>query len=256
MALAQEAHDVALLVAATGSIVNAIVSGRRPQLRNCVATYLPSQPTLFPSSLSSNAASEALSTAAIQRLSSLYSIVAFARSVTLNYSAHRETGSTTTGPIGLDTLGEAWQSAAMQAIGVLTILGFIDKSAPSDTSADNSASLRLAEMLWGVTLGRSPCVRIDGAVIVPGWIERRSQARREINVPATLRANGRVQDVTVRDLSAGGVGIEGGDSVQPGDAVNVALGNGVQLEGVAVWNRSGRVGVKLSAPQRSPVSED
>ena len=60
----------------------------------------------------------------------------------------------------------------------------------------------------------------------------------------------------MRDLSAGGLGIEGGESVQPGDAVNVALGSGVRFEGVAVWNRSGRVGVKLSAPMKSPVSDD
>jgi PilZ domain len=255
-ALAQEAHDAAILVAATGSIVNAIVACKRPQLRTCMATYLPPQPTLFPSAISSSAASKALSTEAVQGLSSFYSVTAFARSATLSYSARREPGGIT-GPISMETLGEAWQSAAMQGIGVLATMGFLDaESGLFEKTGDNTASLRLVEMLWGVTAGRSPCVRIDGAVIVPGWIERRTHLRREINAPATLSHNGANQKVTVRDLSAGGIGIDGGVGIEPGDEVNVSLGGGVRFEGVAIWNRDGRVGVKLSAPLKSPVSED
>jgi hypothetical protein len=255
-ALAQEAHDIALLVAATGSIVNAIVACKRPQLRTCMATYLPVQPTLYPAAISSNSASEALSTQAVQAMSAFYNIVSFARSATLSYSAKREPGGVT-GPISMETLAEAWQSAAMQAIGVLTAVGYLDKaSGLFASSGDNAAALRLIEMLWGVTVGRSPCVRIDGAVIVPGWIERRAHLRREINAPATLSTNGTRQKVTVRDMSAGGIGLEGGDSVQPGDAVNISLGTGVKFDGVAVWNKDGRVGVKLSSPLKSPVAED
>lgn len=255
-ALAQEAHDTALLVAATGSIVNAIVACKRPQLRASMATYLPAQPTLFPAAISSNSVSEALTPQTIQGMSAFYSIVAFARAATYNYTAKREPGGIT-GPISMETLSEAWQSAAMQAIGVLTTVGFLDKkSGLFEATDDNSASLRLVEMLWGVTAGRSPCVRIDGAVIVPGWIERRSHLRREINAPATMTLNGVRQRVTVRDMSAGGVGLEGGESVQPGDTVSIALGSGVKFDGVAVWNRDGRVGIKLSSPLASPVSED
>ena len=254
--LAQEAHDIALLVAATGSIVNAIVSGRRPQLRTCMAAYLPGAPTLYPAAISANTAGHAITAEAVKCLGSFYSLIAFARTATLNYSARREPGGIS-GPVGMDTLGEAWQSAAMQSIGVLTILGYLDPSSGLlESNGDNSATLRLVDMLWGVTVGRSPCVRIDGAVIVPGWIERRTHARREINAPATLQFNGTTQHVVVRDLSAGGLGLEGGEDLQPGDVVNVSLGTGVKFEGIAVWNRGGRVGVKLTAPLKSPISED
>ena len=154
IALGQEAHDVALLVAATGSIVNAIVSGRRPQLRTSMAAYLPSAPTLFPAAISANTACNALPPEAVQSLSSFYSLIAFARGATVNYSARREPGGVC-GPVGMDTLGEVWQSAAMQAIGVLTILGYLEPgSGLVESTGDNAATLRLVEMLWGVTVGK------------------------------------------------------------------------------------------------------
>lgn len=255
-ALAQEAFDVALLVAVSGSIVNAIVASRRPQLRTSMAAYLPSAPSLFPVAVGSAAAATALSTQTIQSMIAFYGLVAFARSATLGYSAKREPGGIA-GPISMETLGEAWQAAAMQALGVLSILGFLDKTSPLyHEGRDNSAAMRVVEMLWSVTLGRSPCVRIDGAVIVPGWIERRSHLRREINTPATLLVNGEQQRVTVRDLSAGGLGIDGSSAVQAGDRVSVSLGSGVKFDGVAVWNRDGRVGVKLTNSLMSPISDD
>ena len=105
-ALAQEAHDVSLLIAATGSIVNAVVSGRRPQLQIAMSVYLPSHPIVFPSAIGTQAA-DTLPSQTIQTLSALYGLVSFARSATIGYSAKREPGATK-GPIGLDTLAEAW----------------------------------------------------------------------------------------------------------------------------------------------------
>jgi hypothetical protein len=256
VALAQEAHDTALLVAATGSIVNAIVSCKRPQLRTCMATYLPTPPTLFPISIGADGANSTLPTQTIQGLIAFYSVIAFARSATLSYSAKREPGGVT-GPISMETLGEAWQSAAMHGIGTLTQLGFLDTSSVLfEGGRDNSAVMRLVEMLWGVTVGRSPCVRIDGAIIVPGWIERRAHLRREINAPGTMLWNGKRRNIMVRDLSASGIGIEGGEGVVPGDNVSVSLGTSMKFDGVAVWNNDGRVGIKLATPNRSPISED
>lgn len=254
--LAQEAYDAALLVTVTGSVVNAIVSGNRPQLRTTMAAYLPAPPMLFPSTVSVGTAAHALPSAALQNMIAFYGLVTFARSATLGYSTKREPGGVS-GPVSMETLAEAWQAAAMQAIGVLTSLGFLDKPALQGlNSRDAAAPSRLVEMLWSVTLGRTPCVRIDGAVIIPGWIERRTHLRREINAPATLHANGHDQHVLVRDLSAGGIGLEGGGSLQPGDPVSVSIGNGVSFEGKTVWNRDGRVGVKLTNAMAIPVSAD
>lgn len=255
VALAQEAYDVSLLVAVTGSVVNAIVASRRPQLRTSMAAYLPSPPILFPASVGNATVASAMTTPAIQSLISYYGLVNFARSATLSYTVKREPGGVA-GPISMETLGEAWQAAATQSIGVLTVLGFLDKTSVLNHGSDNVPAARLVEMLWDVTLGRSPCVRIDGAVIIPGWIERRGHLRREINAPATLSVGGQQQRVTVRDLSAGGVGIEGSADVKPGDRVSVSLGSGIMLEGIAVWNRDGRVGVKLTPAGRDRADSD
>ena len=259
VAIAQEAHDISLLVAVTGSIVNAIVASKRPQLRTSMAAYLPGAPIALPAAIGTNAISAALPTQTIRSLIAFYGLVAFARSASLGYSARREPGGIS-GPISMETLGEAWQAAATQAIGTLTLLGYLDRnSLLFEGGKDNPTSVKLIEMLWAVALGRTPCVRIDGAVIVPGWIERRTHLRREVNTPATLSFNGTQQRVTVRDLSAGGIGIEGGQEVRAGDRVQIALGTGVKFDGVAVWNRDGRVGIQLTSPPIQPfipLSED
>ena len=254
-ALAQEAYDTSMLVAVTGSIVNAIVAGKRPTLRNSITCYQPPQPTLFPSAVSAGTAASAVSAQAMQNMIAFYGLISFARAAAQGFSAKRDPAAGA-GPIGGDTLGEAWQAAAMQSVGVLASLGFLDKnSSLYEHGRDNSKSLRLVEMLWAVTLGRTPCVRIDGAIIVPGWVERRTHLRREINAPATLLVNGLEQPVTVRDLSAGGLGIEGDADVHPGDRVSVSLGSGVNFDGVAVWNRHGRIGVKLTTGLTGPIDD-
>ena len=118
------------------------------------------------------------------------------------------------------------------------------------------AGQRLEELLRGVSLGRAPCVRLDGAVIVPGWVERRAQLRRQVALPAQLAVNGQSHKMVVRDISADGVGLEGEAAVKPGDRVNIALDSGVHMEGVAVWNRDGRVGVRLDKRLPNPVAGD
>lgn len=258
VALAQEAHDIALLVAVTGSIVNAIVAGRRPQLRTSMAAYLPGQPSLFTASIGSDTASTALTPPTVQSLIAFYGLVNFARSATLGYSAKREPGGIA-GPISMETLGEAWQAAATQAIGTLSLLGYLDgDSILFSEGRDYAAATRLVEMLWGVTLGRSPCVRIDGAIIVPGWIERRTHLRREINAPGVLTVRGTQQRVVVRDLSAGGIGVEGAKAVAPGDRVRVSIGDGMHFDGAVIWQRENRIGVKLIEPPKTanPLVDD
>lgn len=254
-ALAQEAYDISLLVAVTGSIVNSIVASRRPQLRTSMAAYLPTPPLLFPASVGNATVATAMAVTTIQSMISFYGLVAFARSATLAYTVKREPGGVA-GPISMETLGEAWQAAATQSIGVLTVLGYLDKSSVVNDGKNNIPAARLIEMLWDVTLGRSPCVRVDGAVVIPGWIERRGHLRREVNAPATLSIGGQRQTVTVRDLSAGGLGLEGGDNVKPGDHVSISLGTGINLDGVAVWTRDGRVGVKLATQAQRTIDND
>ena len=257
IAIAQEAHDVALLVAVTGSIVNAIVASKRPQLRVSMATYLPHQPTAFPAAIGTNAISAALPATTIQALTAFYGLVTFARTATLGYSARREPGGIT-GPISMDTIGEAWQAAATQAIGVLSQLGYLDPRSPlTSRHGTNPAALRLIEMLWSVTLGRTPCVRIDGAVVVPGWIDRRTAL-----APGNQRARRgqgqrRVARRHVRDLSAGGFGIDGGTGSAPATAsqcrsVRRRFSRYRSLEP----RRSDRRPTDLAADRRSLASED
>ena len=251
-ALASEARHISLLVAVSGSIVNSLAAGRRQELRAALPAYLPPKPLLLPAAAESAIRLDAIATPAIQCLVEFYSLVSFARTATLEHTKRLPNGGCgqTT---DTEMLAEAWQAAALQSIKALTILDGQDAAA-DPASEDTAALRRLIEMLRGVTLGRAPCIRIDGAVIVPGWIERRKQLRREVDRPAQLSVNGIPHEMTLRDISVGGVGLEGHASVKPGDLVNIALDSGVNVQGVAVWNRDGRVGVKLTCPLPNPIS--
>ncbi len=253
-ALAREARDISLLVAVSGSIVNMLATGRRTELRSSIAAYLPPQPIILPAAFDHVARMGGPANKTVQNLIGFYALVNFARTATLVYAEKFELNR---GSMSVDiaTLAEAWQAAATQSIGVLS---FLDAEADRFAfgTKDKMAAERLRELLRGVTLGRAPCVRLDGVVIVPGWVERRAQVRRQVDMPAQVAVNGANHKMVVRDISAEGLGLEGEVSVKPGDRVNIALDGGTQMEGVAVWNCDGRVGVKLNKRLPNPVAAD
>ncbi len=253
-ALAREARDICLLIAVSGSIVNMLATGRRPELKTSLAAFLPPQPIILPSAIERVAHMDTVANKTAQNLIGFYALVKFARTATLVYAEKFEANRAGKG-VDIETLVEAWRAAAIQSLAVLSLL---DNEADRHEfgTKDRVAGQRLVELLRGVSLGRAPCVRLDGAVIVPGWVERRGQLRRQVALPAQLAVNGQNHKMLVRDISTDGVGLEGEASVKPGDRVNIALDSGVQMEGVAVWNRDGRVGVKLSKRLPNPVADD
>jgi hypothetical protein len=243
-AIAQEAQDIALLVAVSGSIINAILTFKQRQLQSAAATYLPPQPILFPVAVAANSWGDTMLPATIQSMTSFYGLIAFARTATVNFGARREPGDPAPQAA---VVAKAWEAAATQSINILGLLGLLHgNAAESNNDTAGPGPLRLVEVLTAVAAGHSPCVRIDGTVIIPGWLEPRTNVRREVSLPATVSVNGTQQSVMVRNVSATGMGLEGGASLKPGDRVRIEIGNGQSHEGIAVWNRDGRVGIKFA----------
>ncbi len=250
--LSQELCDILRLAGVSGSIVNVLATGNRQELRAALPTYLPPRSVLLPGLVCQISQDAGIPAKLISNLTGLYALLAFAASATTAHIAPLEPGRGAR-VIGNDTLVEAWQTAAVQGIAVLA--EFTACVPPTVTDPD-PAVIRITEVLRGVALGRWPCVRIDGAVIVPGWIERRNQQRRDVSIPAQLQANGDLQRIRVRDISAGGIGIEGDNTLRPGDKVSIKLDCGAQVPGVTMWSRDGRAGVKLDAHSQNSMALD
>ncbi len=253
-ALIREARDISLLVAVSGSIVNVLATGQRLGLRSSLAAYVPPTPSVMPSAIKQMSHMDDARNNAVQGLVSFYALVSFARNATLVFADKREKSRKSPG-VPIESLAEAWRAAAKQGINVLKLLDN-DEARAEFGQKDKYAAQRLVELLRGVELGRAPCVRIDGVVIVPGWIERRPQVRRQVVRPTEVAINGTNHTMVIRDISEGGIGLEGNAAAEPGDRVSIKLESGTHVSGIAVWSSDGRLGVKLDHQLPNPMADD
>lgn len=96
--------------------------------------------------------------------------------------------------------------------------------------------------------GGRPCVGFDGAVIVPGWLDRRRQDRRLLNWPALLDVDGERYMATLHDVSTDGMGIAGCRMHRVGANLTAALQSGRCLAGRVQWCQLDRLGAKFTLP--------
>lgn len=96
--------------------------------------------------------------------------------------------------------------------------------------------------------GGRPCVDSDGAVFVPGWLQRRHRERAILNWPVFLEVNGRREQSTLHDISASGMGLSDCRVHPVGSEVIVHLLSGRRLVGRVQWSRQDRLGALLSPP--------
>lgn len=77
---------------------------------------------------------------------------------------------------------------------------------------------------------------------------RRREDRHSIRLTALVHCHGRFQTVRIVDFSLGGLQLQGGFGVGPGDDVVVELLTGHRLTAKAAWSLGSRVGVRFLQP--------
>jgi hypothetical protein len=77
---------------------------------------------------------------------------------------------------------------------------------------------------------------------------RRRDDRHSIRLTALAHCHGRFQTVRIVDFSVGGLQLQGGFGVGPGDDVVVELLSGHRLAAKAAWSLSSRIGVRFLQP--------
>ena len=95
------------------------------------------------------------------------------------------------------------------------------------------------------------CEAAQGAASKPSGnrkLERRSGERALIRVRAIVNSGSLSQQTVLRDISNGGVGLEGADGLFPGCEVTIILLSGEQRSGVVRWWLAGRCGVQFHQP--------
>ena len=143
-----------------------------------------------------------------------------------------------------EILADAWRRVAADAASAIE--AFVDLGVPHIQPAQRAEAGRVLGLLRLAKAGHSPCLGADGRITIPGWAERRRAGRRIVNLAATLVAAGRTVPVTVRDISASGLGLEGDCKLEEGTEVSVRLAGNRQLAGRIAWCSDRRIGLELA----------
>ncbi len=104
----------------------------------------------------------------------------------------------------------------------------------------------LGRILDAAALGETPCIDTEGQPFLPALPQRRNSARRILGQMARISAASRTVQAYVRDVSAGGFGLEQIPSFDTGQVLSIELACGRRFTGTIVWYKAGRAGLRLN----------
>ncbi len=231
-----------LLVAFT-SILNARAAARRLQSLASVAAFITPEPVIFPAVVAGAAAT--LDRADLMaNLQEFYARMSFARAFGPSAFDTSE-GQDANISFELRQLIDVWQRVCSAANVVCHQLYDIENGA---VQSRREQLVSIHEMIKSVQHGGSPCVRLDGTVFVPGWLDERRQPRQPRGWPVWLEVANTCEAAILKDVSTGGLGLESCQARAIGTAIKVHLPSNRVLHAVVTWSQAGRLGAKFSQP--------
>ncbi len=109
----------------------------------------------------------------------------------------------------------------------------------------------LTSLLSSASGGLRPCLNASGKLYVPPLPQRRRFPRRAMLEACTVFCNGIEREAFVRDVSAGGLGLDRVQGLKRGDVVSVSFNTGRHLTGRITWATGQGAGVTLHQPLNS-----
>lgn len=241
--LASEFLTTALFTAVASSMVLARAAARPIRFSGNVSAYLPRPPELFPKAIS-QFQDVFLTHRLTGELSRLYQQVTFTREMTPGTN-EPWLGEASDTAVDWHQLAQAWQPLSGQLRLFLLVLADME---PVRSSAQLARLLEIEGLLKSTRYGGTPCVRTDGVVLVPGWLDRRSDRRVPVGISVRLDSGRGNQRVILNDISVSGAGLSSCPSLKSGTPVKIELPNGKVLTGRSAWCHGTTVGVKFMHP--------
>lgn len=241
--LASEFLTTALFTAVATSMVIALAAARPIRFSGSVSAYLPRAPELFPSVLLQSR-DVFLTHRLTDELSRLYQQVSLTREMTpCNNEAWL--GALSDAPVDWHHLAQAWQLLSGELRLFLLVLADME---PVRSSGKLARLLEIEGLVKSARYGGTPCVRTDGIVLIPGWLNRRFDRRVPVGISVRLDCGRGYQRVTLNDISISGVGLSSCPSLKTGTPVIVELPNSRVLTGRSAWCHGNNVGVQFTLP--------
>jgi PilZ domain len=239
-------HAVSRLTATCTSILNAVADHTGPHVRiSTVVDYMPPVPTWSAWSGADGNVSILNFELALQ-LEQFAQRLDFVRNITIRFVT-TEPENEETAAATLFIVRDAW-------IAISEICRALLNDGHNELSYDTPDFLanqkaRLTATLDGVIAGQWPCVQRDGSIEIPDWAERRRSQRQLVRIPVVVRSTSKVFEALARDLSVGGLCLDGVDEhLIEADRVTVTFPGARSLAASVVWTDGIRAGFRFARP--------
>ena len=148
--------------------------------------------------------------------------------------------------LDLGAVADRWRCLSVRALGAIT--GLEAETARCLLARYGENSLLLKRLLRSTIKGESPCVGADSIIKVPDLPQRRAAVRPNVRIPCLVEYHGMTFDVTIKDISTGGVGLDDAPPLRPQNVVLIEFEGGHCVAGLVVWSKGSRAGVKFDIP--------
>ena len=142
-------------------------------------------------------------------------------------------------------LADAWREICHLAIlAVRELDGLIAPDLP-EIYVQNARVL--TALLAGAKNGWRPCIDSHGQLHLPPLPQQRRWPRRALLQMCKVALRGVTVDAFVRDVSAGGLGLDQMPPVSRGDLMNIELVCGRTLKGIVAWSAGAKAGLRFTS---------
>jgi len=173
--------------------------------------------------------------------------IAIARELTLRHCANMEAAGPRD-PIAIDELAGLWGIICERSLGLIQDVSSALPHEAGLAGTNAPGAVATERLLAAASLGASPCVTRDGAIEMPGWIERRSERRHRLRLDCELRTQREVWRLRTVDISRQGAGIAGSPPLVAGMRASLVIGRSADINGVVVWRTAERLGFRFDVP--------
>ena len=233
--------NTAMLVAAATSLANAMQRGAAcASGPRALAVFGPAPSARLASAVDRLVAEE-IDAGVCEALQSFAAHLQLVQRMSTAFIAGGDVDADAGRPVDAEVLADAWRRTCATAADAIAALAALATASNARAGATGKALALLAE----AGAGGTPCLDPDGRIDIPGWAERRRDARYDTQKSAMAHCDGVSTPVNIRDLSASGIGLDVPSGARPGDRLTLRLPSGREITGTVAWAGGRRAGLKL-----------
>jgi PilZ domain len=244
--LISEIHHAALVTAVVTSGINTFYGPANPISSGALDQYASQDLTLLHHL-------KTMSLETLNRADDLYSLSAFLAELGQSQQAYRRFASDV--PVIAEHraiivhrhgLTSMWQRTCRAALPALQELEGVAASALTERNLQNHHVL--SALLKSAAQGFRPCLDENGQLYLPPLPQKRRWPRLSVLQTCFLEFGTRRKLAFIRDVSAGGMGLDQIPKVALGTELTVEMESGRRLTGTVIWTRASSAGLKFFKP--------